>query len=291
MAIQEMEMKTFLLGCGAQKAGTTWLAKHLGSSPEYWNGGLKEWRFWKHYFDRNYRLSQFRSMEKELQEHPNPDRRLKNTKFKWRFSAVQNPESWLQNISDNFNTMANIKVLGDMTPSNGTLDIDEFAYIKEYFNKRGIVVKPLLIMRDPFERIWSAVRMKIGNRYPDKYQKNEQFICKKLLEYYRLEPVEKSTRYELIINNLENVFGIQDICYEFSEQLFSQEGLDRVTNHLGITNLIVDDKSPNPSPEVAPVPNQIKLEIINFYKDTYSSVLKKFGDDVKYLWRESFKLL
>jgi hypothetical protein len=286
-----MEMKTFLLGCGAQKAGTTWLANSLGSSPEYWNGGIKEWRFWKHYFDRNYRLSQLHIMKKELQEHPNPDRRLKNTKFKWRFSALKSPESVLQNISDDFIAKANVKVLGDMTPSNGTLDTNEFAYIKDYFHKRGIAVKPLLIMRDPFERIWSAVRMVIGNRYPAEFQNNQQFICQLLLEKYRLKNVERRTRYEYIIRNLENVFDKKDICYEFSEQLFSQDGLDRVTNHLGISKLVVDLDSPNPSPKLAVVPDQIKLEIISYYKDTYLTILKKFGDDAKYLWRESFKLL
>jgi len=59
-------MKTFLLGCGAQKAGTTWLAQKVSRSPEYWDGGIKEWRFWKYHFDSNLRLQQLQKLEREL---------------------------------------------------------------------------------------------------------------------------------------------------------------------------------------------------------------------------------
>ncbi len=284
-------MKTVLLGCGAQKAGTTWLAINLSRSPQYWNGGIKEWRFWKYYFDSNSRLLQLRNLEEKLQKTHAPDKRLDNKKLKWRMSALQSPDSFLQHISDKFNTKVNVKVLGDMSPSNGTLGIDEFYYIKKYFNGRGVIVKPLLIMRDPFERIWSKVRMTIGNRYPEEYQKNEQFITKTILDTYRLKEVEKRTRYEHIIEKLEHVFDPENICYEFTEQLFSQEGLDKVTNHLGISKITVDIESPNSSPKLIAIPDEIKREIVTFYKDTYLSVHDKFGDNVKNLWSESFKLL
>ncbi len=152
-------MKTFLLGCGAQKAGTTWLAKNLSNSPEYWNGGIKEWRFWPYYFDSNARLSQLYKLEERLLAATAPAGRLIQEKIKWRISALQYPKAFLQDIVDNFISNGKVKVLSDLTPRNGTLDIDEFAYIKAYFKESNINVKPLLIMRDPFERIWSWVRM------------------------------------------------------------------------------------------------------------------------------------
>ena len=284
-------MKKFLFGCGAQKTGTTWLAKNFKNSPEYWNGGIKEWRFWKYYFDNNSRLLQLREMKKGLHEIHDSYPLMNMKKLKWRISVLQHPESFLRDVVDNFIAKVNVKVLGDMTPSNGILEIEEFSFIKEYFNKRGIIVKPLLILRDPFERIWSAARMKIKNHYSVEYQKNGQFVNEMLLETYRLKTVEKRTRYEHIIENLERVFDEQDICYEFSENLFSQDSLDRVSSHLGISNITVDNCSPNPSPKLTVVPTQIRQEIINFYRDTYLSVFDKFGDDAKEFWTDSFKLL
>jgi len=159
----------------------------------------------------------------------------------------------------------------------------KFAHVKEYCNERGIIVKPLLIMRDPFERIWSEVRMRIGNRYPEQYRKNLPFINKKVLETYSLKAVERKTRYEHMIENLEHVFDEHEICYEFSEQLFTQEGFDRVTNHLGIPNLIVDVNSPNLLPKLTAIPIQIKRKIIGFYKVTYLSISDKFGANVENL--------
>jgi hypothetical protein len=289
---QGVKMKTFLLGCGAQKAGTTWLANKLSSSPEYWNGGIKEWRFWKFYFENEYsRLRQIDRMKKRLLEIPASGKHLSKPKLEWRILALQNPESFLQDIVDDFLEKGNAKVLGDMTPSNGTLGIDKLTFIKEYFNNRGINVKPLFIMRDPFERIWSGVRMIVRNQYSEKYKNNEHFACEKLLETYRTKKVEQRTRYEHIVENLETVFGVQNICYEFSERLFSQDGLDRVTKHLGISKLNVDLKSPNPSPKIAVVPTQVRYEVISFYKDTYLSIFDKFGCDVKEYWSESFKLM
>ncbi len=219
-------MKTYLLGCGAQKAGTTWLANQLNSSPEYWNGGIKEWRFWNCYFDSNHKSLQLRKMNQELYERSKHERRLNNPKFKWRFSALQSPESFLRNISDEFAANEYVKVMGDMTPINGTLGTDELAFIKEYFSKRSIVVKPLLIMRDSFERIWSAVRMKVGNLYPEQYRQNERLSNNTLIKSYRSETVDKRTRYEHTIEKLENIFGISNICYEFSEEGNNRTGLN-----------------------------------------------------------------
>lgn len=91
--------------------------------------------------------------------------------------------------------------------------------------------------------------------------------------------------------NLEQVYDPDDICYEFSENLFSQDGLDRVTNHLGISDLPVDSRSPNPSPSLFTVPDDVRIEIVRFYRDTYLAVIDRFGDVVKFHWRKSYELL
>lgn len=284
-------MKTFLLGCGAQKSGTTWLAKNMNGSPEYWDGGIKEWRFWKHYFDNEHCERQLHKMKNMLRDITSPGGNLKKQKLKWRISALQDPKLFLQDIVDEFFKMENVKILADMTPSNGTLSADELSFISDYFNDRGIKVKPLFIMRDPFERIWSEVKMNVQNKYPEDYSGNKHFMCEKLLEMYRINTVEQKTRYEDIVKNLESVFRRENICYEFSERIFSQDGLNKVTNHLNISNLIVDKKSPNSTPKLIVIPPQVKCEIINYYKDTYLSIFDRFGCDVKECWKESYEFL
>jgi len=274
-------MKTFLLGCGAQKAGTTWVAKNLNNSPEYWNGGIKEWRFWKHIFNENLRMTQISHLRNKLQEGSGVKEEIQ-----WRISALNSPKDFLEDINYRFIEQGDLKVIGDMTPLNGTLSISELTEIKNHFNKRGVVVKPILIMRDPFERIWSGVRMKVKNKGYD-----NNTIYKDLLKTYRLETVEKRTRYENIIYNLESVFPKHDIHYEFMEQLFSQKGLNEITSHLSISQISVDIESPNTSMRVHSVPDEIKAEIVLFYKETYVAILEKFSTTSELLWRDSLNFL
>lgn len=119
---------------------------------------------------------------------------------------------------------------------------------------------------------------------------NDQFVCERLLEMYGEKSVENRTRYECVIENLEAVFDIKNICYELSEHLYSQEGLNRIASHLGISDLVIDANSPNPSPKMTSIPDHIKREVIKYYKNTYQSVFQKFGDTPRALWGESYNL-
>jgi hypothetical protein len=49
--VQKLKGKTFVLGIGAQKSGTSWLYEYLRSRPEMYVSPIKE----LHYFDRIYR--------------------------------------------------------------------------------------------------------------------------------------------------------------------------------------------------------------------------------------------
>lgn len=275
-------MKTFLLGCGGQKCGTTWLSQNLLTSEEYWNGSIKEWRFWKHYFNSSSR----HKFIKKLKESPkvSPHNR-------WRINALEHPDVFLEQITSDFIANKELKVLGDMTPNNGTLNPEQLSSIKNYFENRGIQTKVVLIMRDPFERIWSETRMKIQNQNEETLQKDEKYNCDQLLKRYKLDLVERKTRYEIMITNIEKVFSKEDINYQFSEQLFNQGGLDKITNYLHMQNIIADLDSPNPSPKQTTIPSSVKEEIIDYYKSTYIKIHQQFGPIAKESWRESYMYL
>ena len=211
--------------------------------------------------------------------------------MRWRESALSAPDTFLENLCTEFLDKEGVSVMGDMTPRNGTLAVKEFTVIREYFEKRDIAVRPLLIMRDPFKRIWSAVRMKLKNEASEQSPITKEKVRKELLDTYRSGLAVKRTQYERIIDNLEQVFEPESICYEFTENLFSQQGLDRVTEHLGIPSVAVDTSSPNASPSLFDVPDDLKGEIVRYYADTYHAVRDRFGDDVERHWKGSFELL
>jgi hypothetical protein len=149
----------FLLGVGAQKAGTSWLHQQLHSRHDADFGCLKE-----------YHVHDARTV-KELA-------RFRTCKVDWR-----RPRTWLQprsrlrqwfihspeRYTDYFQWLltrprlrgAQIQLTGDITPSYAVLTADTFREIKTSFEKRSIPVKPVFLMRDPIERMISSQRMKL----------------------------------------------------------------------------------------------------------------------------------
>lgn len=49
------QKKIFILGIGAQKAGTTWLYQYIKNSPKANLGQLKEYHFWNMIFNKNHK--------------------------------------------------------------------------------------------------------------------------------------------------------------------------------------------------------------------------------------------
>ena len=52
-----------MLGCGAQKSGTTWVSHNLRQSEEFWDGGLKEWRLLRYFGDQKSLAKKVASLE------------------------------------------------------------------------------------------------------------------------------------------------------------------------------------------------------------------------------------
>ena len=148
----------FLLGVGAQKAGTSWLHQQLQARADTDFGVLKEY----HVHDARTvpALARFRRLEMSM-SRPH--------------SWVQ-PRSWMRQLFirqpkfyyDYFSWLLNrprrnrhqVRLTGDITPSYAALSAETFRSIQAEFQQRGIALKPVFLMRDPIERLISSQRMK-----------------------------------------------------------------------------------------------------------------------------------
>lgn len=149
----------FLLGVGAQKAGTSWLHQQLHSRPDADFGVLKEY----HVHDARTvpELARFRRL---------------NVAIGRPGSWIQ-PRSWLrqwfirkpQRYVDYFTWLLQrprlrsgpVRLTGDITPSYALLSAATLGEIRDAFTQRGIPVRPVFLMRDPIERLISSQRMKL----------------------------------------------------------------------------------------------------------------------------------
>ncbi len=145
------------VGIGAQKAGTTWLHDNLEIQQGYWLPPVKE----LHFFNRLCPAEELLGIETmgvppiRQRYRPAFERRSIAT-LKWlrRFYFDPLSMSWYRRLFAD--TPAGTRLCGEITPAYSTLD------------ERGVdfarrVLKPdcrvFLIVRNPIDRIWSAVKM------------------------------------------------------------------------------------------------------------------------------------
>ena len=156
-------MKTFLLGVGCQKGGTTWLHDYLVEHPECNLGFRKEYHVFdtrwlrdpsveKFYFGAIDRLvtraSRNRSNFKK--EGVAPDKDLQNSLL--HMSILTDIEKYAEYFSHVHASNEATKLVGDITPSYSGLNSEHFKEIRQLLERHGFHVKVVFLMRDPVER-------------------------------------------------------------------------------------------------------------------------------------------
>ena len=280
--------KTFILGVGAQKSGTSWFYNSLFSSDLFCHGITKEY----HVFDVNTCfLEKKKWLYNELLNTLNKNQLLNNQnkkKLLKNFLFVEDPSTYFDYFDYLSIKNPKKKLFCDFTPSYSGLSINTFQFIRENLIKKGFRVKVIFLMREPFQRALSAAKHWVNSRnlIQDenfKFDNAEDFLHK----YFKTNLFESRGRYDLTINNLESVFKSNEIFYEFYENLFTN-------NFINNFQLFLDSESYEP--DLKKVVNQSKIQeeliiekslvmdIKSHYKVVYSYVENKFGPKVRNIW-------
>lgn len=262
--------KTFLLGVGCQKGGTSWLYDYLSRHPNADLGFRKEY----HVFDGLY-VPEFahhgqrvRKRAAALLEGGAPRPADAGNAFR-----LLNFYADIQNYFDYFWALAHrsdqTTLTGDITPTYAALPREAFARIREALVKRSFDVRVVFLMRDPVERVISQVRMR---------QRTASRDSKDIREAFATRTVELRTRYELTIANLESVFRKDEIFYCFYERLFSEDSIRRATSFLSIPYRAPDfDRKVNVAGEKSDLDRATRGKIFDHYRATYDFVAQRFG--------------
>jgi hypothetical protein len=276
-----MKNKTFVLGIGAQKAGTTWLYDYLYKHPNTNMGFAKEY----HIFDALY-LQDSDIQEYYLQQRIN---QVINTQLVPKPTAIALLK-FLGNTAIYFNYFSSLVrsetakfITGDMTPSYAGLNLEAFQKIKQGLSNEGFTIKLIFLMRDPVERCISAARMelkKMGASLDEETEINHLHLN------YRTKPYQFRTRYDLTIQTIEQVFDKDEIHYAFYETLFTQQSIEEVCRFLDMPYLPPDFRRHiNVSRTGNRIPQQLKVKISAFYSPVYSYLASRFGEKkMRDLW-------
>jgi hypothetical protein len=279
--------KTFLLGVGAQKAGTTWLHHHLARSPECARGYRKEY----HVFDsvdlpsepwlkRNVDMAQA-ELDRLRDGEPADPVHLH------RASMIADPDFYFDYFTGLLRSGRRIRLTADVTPEYAMLPVERLAQIRDGFAARRVRTVALFLMRDPVDRIWSQIRMQEG-RTPGRFPEPADRMVASLYA----EPLyEQWTRYEHTLERLDQVFDPQNLHCGFYEELFEERQVQEICRVLGIRFRQPDfERKANVSSAKAvdALPDEVVEAVAVHFRETYETVAQRFPDkDLRRLWPSS----
>lgn len=260
----------FVLGVGAQKSGTSWLHQLLQSQSWANFGRLKEYHVWD-------ALTCGLCSEFMVSDELPLDQSLV-----LRRKMQQDEQFYVDYFREKVSRHAS--VTGDITPSYAMLDADAFEKIEKLLT--GFDVKVIFLMRDPVERIWSALRMDKRNlqaqgRVFNEFEMQDGFF-KNLQQPFAYE----RTNYPETIRHLERVFRSDQLWFGLYESLFRSETVDSLSKFLGyeIENAPLATKV-NASPQVS-LGREAREQAKTYLAPIYAYCASRFPETGR-LWGEA----
>jgi hypothetical protein len=272
----------FLLGVGAQKAGTTWLHEYLASLPEVDLGFMKEY----HVFDQNYVRDTTPGRKKKFENYL--DSFFGSDLLSIRHKFRRNHKHYFSYFRKLVDSPDQVFITGDITPSYAALPVKVLQYIKSSLEKNGFRVRVVFLMRDPVARCISANRMYSSPRLLDS-PGDAALEAELLAKKYQQTRFQIRTRYDNTIGNLEQVFNPDELYLGFYEELFSDNAIAEICSFLELPFRPGNyEQVVHGSLVKSELPEPVKSQVRSYYSEVYDFVLNRFGQDrVKKLWKMS----
>ena len=209
----------FLLGVGAQKAGTTWLHAQLDRRRDADFGFLKEY----HVHDAlTLPAAGFSDRRRPSWLKPRTWRRQR---------FLDRPERYYAYFAARLRRRG-IRLTGDITPSYSGLSVDTLRTIRRGFDRYAIPVRPVFLMRDPIERIIYSARMQ--RRKQGLSDSAGEVAALRQLCRERPARIDLRSDYRHTLRALDAAFGLKHCWIDLYEQLFSPSCWSRLCEALGV---------------------------------------------------------
>ena len=109
------------------------------------------------------------------------------------------------------------------------------ASIIDNFQDKGVSCKALLLIRDPIDRIKSAVRYNLDRRYfKEGINVGETNFRRALEGYYTTDHCKIRTRYDHTLNNVYATFDPNDVYVGVYENMFEKDQVTKMSEFFGI---------------------------------------------------------
>ena len=271
--------KYFLLGVGAQRAGTSWLHYAINTQQDCSLEPCKEFHIWDAISCPAF--SRFKVSGSLLR--PDLLYRSRSPGFAIRRRMQRDPEHYFNHFHGQLQK-ENVRFAADITPSYSGLSASTFKKIHAGFSDRGITVRVVFIIRDPVHRALSAIALnqrRLLRREKVPFSKTVQSWVK---DYLRDPATDLRSRYERTIERLHVSFQNSQICLAIFEKLLGA-GNDKHLQQFLETNWSrsINLRKINSAPPCISVDEELKYIIAKHYEETYLACGVMFPE-LKMLW-------
>jgi len=260
----------FLLGIGAQKAGTSWLAKYLQKHPDVFLSPLKE----MHFFDSKY-LNEFSHVEKKFEQRRNKlFNENRNSSIFQHLDARIKMNSDIKKYIEYFKKFgAQHAFIGEITPSYSLLKRENFLQIK---NDIPFETNVILILRNPIDRFWSQLNFtpSLANNLD----------CTKISRYLNKKIYWERSNYERLVVDIFEVFDTPNITIAFYENIFSKDlrtkndSIRKMIESIGIEyhpKLLSTEKKVNKTKSKAKLDENARREAFHSFSSIFQFIAEK----------------
>ena len=284
-----MATPTLLYGMGATKAGTSWLYRYLHDHPDCAMPAVKEAHYWDT-FDAD-------DLEKQLVFYRVRLREMRDAKV----DAADAGRGWqVENLDRRINEMKTLvdtlegdrtedaayfdwlligrsdaRLVADLTPNYATLSDDAIARMRD----AQPASKFIFLIRDPLDRLWSHIRMQARRQRQahEIYEKKSNNILFRMLNRGQETHILERGDYPKIIRKLRRLIPEGRLLIQFTEDLFTPQGLARVCEFLGIRAAKSDVQQPvHEGPEVVML-DKLRPRALGLLNEHYEWVARNIG--------------
>lgn len=278
--IPALEGKTFLLGLGAQKAGTSWLDRYLRGHPDTGLPLMKE----VHFFDARFRPDLFGNFNARARSrlaageatHKPGHRGLEERRA--RVAAIDDDRAYLSIFEA---AVGAARLTGEITPSYAGLSAAALRQIRAFLESAGLRVRVIFLMRDPIERHYSAARMKRRDAALPAQIRAQDIAMRSLGQ----PGTEARGRYDLTLGAIDAAFAPEDVHVGFFETLFTQPSADAICAHLGLSSHPADlNDVRNASPREGEFSADERARLRAHFAPVYAYCRARFGEALPPAW-------
>lgn len=285
-----LKIDNFFLCVGAQKAGTTWLARTLSRHPEIFVTPVKE----IHYFDHIAGLTTHLSDRKRRSRYRKYHQRLWTqwnrwgelwAQRDWYRAYMREPmdDAWYASL---FALRGGRKMAGEATPEYAIIGPDGFAHVARLAPRARI----LYLMRSPVTRAWSQILHQCRRDRRDA----ARMAPEALLALTRAERFEALADYERALDAIASAFPDDQVWLGYYEDIHADRltALEEICAFLGVgfDRARFPDlaRRYNVSQEVA-MPDAVRSALRERYRAMAARIERRIGR-VPDEWRQEYGL-